>query len=125
MKEDSRLAWGISLVAFGFLFLLRQLGVFSDEVENLVFNLKNLPFVFGVIFLFTHKNKSIGLVLIIIGILFYLKDIILWTRSLSDLIWPLLLIGAGVIILTSRNKKHSKTKGSEIVPTENKEESKT
>ncbi len=123
MNEDSRLSWGISLLVFGFLFLLKQLGVFSDGVEDVIFNLKNLPLVFGVIFLITHKNKSIGLVLIVIGLLFYLKDILIWTRSLSELIWPILLIGAGIIILTSaRTKKVNKSENSEIVPTEDKKD---
>lgn len=124
MKDDSRIAWGVSLLVLGFMFLLKQLSVFSPEIEAAIFNFKNLPFIFGLIFLITHKNKSIGIVLLVIGAFLYLKNIIVWTKSLSDFIWPILLIGAGAIMLFSPKKKkveggNSETR--EIVPTENKE----
>lgn len=124
MKDDSRIAWGVSLLVLGFMFLLKQLSVFSPEIEAAIFNFKNLPFIFGLIFLITHKNKSIGIVLLVIGAFLYLKNIIVWTKSLSDFIWPILLIGAGTIMLFSPKKKkveggNSETR--EIVPTENKE----
>lgn len=124
MKDDSRIAWGVSLLVLGFMFLLKQLSVFSPEIEAAIFNFKNLPFIFGLIFLIIHKNKSIGIVLLVIGAFLYLKNIIVWTKSLSDFIWPILLIGAGAIMLFSPKKK--KVEGGnletrEIVPTENKE----
>ncbi|MFV0391861.1 MAG: LiaF transmembrane domain-containing protein [Paludibacteraceae bacterium] len=108
MNDDSRLAWGISLLLCGFLFLVKQLGVFPEAVEDFLFDWRNLPFAFGIVFLFAHNNKSIGLVLLGIGVLLYLKDIILWTRTLSNFIWPLLLIGAGVIVLSSTRKGSNK-----------------
>lgn len=63
--------------------------------------------VVGVIFLITYRNKAIGIVLISIWALFYLKDLILWSRNLSDFIWPLLLIAAGALLVVSAkgNKK--------------------
>lgn len=122
MKDDSRIAWGVSLLVFGFLFLLKQLSIFSPAVEDFIFDFRNLPFAFGIIFLIAHKNKSIGIVLIVVGALFYLKDIIIWTKSLSEFIWPLLLIGAGVILLySSRKKKSLPSESTEIAPTETEE----
>ena len=122
MKDDSRIAWGVSLLVFGFLFLLKQLSIFSPEVENYIFDFRNLPFAFGLIFLIAHKNKSIGIVSIVVGILFYLKDIIIWTKSISEFIWPILLIGAGIIILFSAKKKKVESSDStEIVPSKDKE----
>ena len=57
----------------------------------------------------TYRNKAIGIVLISIWALFYLKDLILWSRNLSDFIWPLLLIAAGALLVVSAkgNKKDS------------------
>lgn len=99
MKNDSRFPWGISLLVFGILFLLRQLGVFSPEMDDLIFDLRNILLLIGIIFLITYRNKSIGAVLLAVWALFYLKDIIIWSRNLSEFIWPLLLIAAGGLLL--------------------------
>ena len=109
MSKDSRFPWGISLLVFGIFFLIRQLGIFSPEVDDLIFDLRNVLLVVGVIFLITYRNKAIGIVLISIWALFYLKDLILWSRNLSDFIWPLLLIAAGALLVVSAkgNKKEA------------------
>ena len=112
MSKDSRVPWGISLLAFGVLFLLRQLGIFSPEIDNLIFDLRNVLLVLGIVFLISYKNKSIGIILLVVWILFYLKDIIIWTKSLSDFIWPVLLIAAGALLLY--NGKDSKKDTTEI-----------
>ena len=104
MTKDSRFPWGISLLVFGIMFLLRQIGVFYPETDDLIFYLRNILLVLGVIFLITYRNKSVGIVLTAVWALFYLKDIILWSRNLSDFIWPVLLIAAGTLLLFSSKK---------------------
>jgi hypothetical protein len=104
MQKDSRLAWGISLLTFGVLFLIRQLNFLPAEISDLIFNFKNYPLILGIIFLLTHKNKTPGLVLIIVAAFFRLSDIIRLTEHISDFIWPVLLIVAGSIILISNRK---------------------
>lgn len=97
--KDNRLTWGISLLLFGVMFLLRQLGIFSPEIADVLFDFKNFPLIIGVIFLIWHKNKSIGMILIVVGLLLRLQEIIHWTQNLSEFVWPLLLIAAGIILL--------------------------
>lgn len=104
MQKDSRLAWGISLLTFGILFLIRQLNIVPYEMADFIFNFKNYPLILGIIFLITHKNKTPGLVLIIVAVLFRLSDIIRLTEHISDYIWPVLLIVAGAIILIGNRK---------------------
>lgn len=101
-QKDNRLAWGITLLVFGFLFLIRQLNILPPEMANVVFEFKNYPLLMGIIFLFTHSNKTIGLVLIGVGLLFRLPDIIHLTRHVSNYIWPLLLIIAGAVLVFKR-----------------------
>jgi len=98
-KKDNRLAWGITLLVFGILFLFRQLSIISPEISEYVFDIKNYPLIIGIIFLFAHQNKNIGWVLIIVGLLFRLSDIIKLTQNISNYIWPLLLILAGGILV--------------------------
>lgn len=105
LKRDSRLAWGITLLVFGILFLCNQLSVLPANISSIIFDFKNYPIIMGAIFLLVHKNKNIGLVLIVVGLLFRISDIIRWTSHLSDLIWPLLLIIAGAIMIFGKGKK--------------------
>ncbi|MDP4237903.1 MAG: hypothetical protein Q8904_00340 [Bacteroidota bacterium] len=104
-KKDNRLAWGITLLVFGCLFLLRQLQILPSEIVPYIFDFKNYPLIMGVIFLLFHSNKNIGIVLIVVGLLFRLSDIIQLTRNISDFIWPLLLILAGAIMVFGIKKK--------------------
>lgn len=103
-SKDNRLAWGISLLVFGFLFLIKQLNILPPNIETLIFDIKNYPLILGIIFLLTHSNKNIGIVLIVVSVLFRLSDIIMWTRHISDFMWPVLLILAGGILVFGSKK---------------------
>lgn len=104
-QKDNRLAWGISLLFFGLLFFVKQLLIFPPEIANILFDFRNYPFILGAIFLIAHKNKNIGIVLLVVGVLFRLSDIIYYTRHISDFIWPSLLIIAGLIVIFSKKGK--------------------
>ena len=104
-KKDNRLAWGVTLLVFGCLFLARQLQIVPSEIAPYIFEFKNYPLIIGVIFLLFHANKNIGIVLIVVGLLVRLSDIIQLTRHISDFIWPVLLILAGAILILGIKKK--------------------
>jgi hypothetical protein len=103
-KKDNRLAWGVTLLIFGCLFLLKQVHILPPEFESHIFDFKNYPLIMGVIFLLCHSNKNIGIVLIVVGLLFRLSDIIQLTKHISDFIWPALLILAGAIMVFGKKK---------------------
>ena len=104
-KKDNRLAWGVTLLVFGCLFLIRQLQILPSELTPYIFDIKNYHLIIGVIFLLFHSNKNIGIVLIVVGLLFRLSDIIQLTRHISDFIWPTLLIIAGAIMVLGNKKR--------------------
>jgi len=104
-KKDNRLAWGVTLLVFGSLFLIRQLQILPSGIAPYIFDFKNYPLIIGLIFLLFHSNKNIGIVLIVVGLLFRLSDIIQLTRHVSDFIWPVLLIIAGGIMVFGVKKK--------------------
>lgn len=104
LAKDNKMAWGISLLVFGIIFLVRQMGILPASMTAIAFDLRNYPIILGVIFLLFHKNKTIGVVLLIVSVLFRLSDIIRWTEHLSDLIWPILLIIAGGIVIFKAKK---------------------
>jgi hypothetical protein len=101
-KKDNRLAWGVSLLVFGCLFLIKQLQILPPDIAHFLFDLRNYPFVIGIIFLLCHTNKNIGIVLIIVGLLFRLSDIIRYTQHISDFVLPVLLIISGAIMIFGR-----------------------
>lgn len=105
MKDSGKKAWGIGLLLFGLLYLVQKLNIVPDVIMAYILDMRNLPIAIGAVLLFSQRNRSVGIFLIIIGILLYLKDIIIWTRSLSDFLWPILLISAGLILIfTSKGK---------------------
>jgi hypothetical protein len=104
-KKDNRLAWGVTLLVFGCLFLIRQLQLIPPEIASYIFDIKNYPLIIGIVFLVFHSNKNIGIVLIVVGLLFRLSDIIQLTRHISDFIWPVLLILAGAIMVFGIKKR--------------------
>lgn len=108
MQKDSRLAWGISLLVFGVLFFIRQLNVIPEDYVDIIYNLKNYPLILGVIFLLAHKNKTPGIVLVAVAVLFRLSDIIRLTQHISDFVWPVLLILAGAILVFGVKKSRKK-----------------
>lgn len=99
MDKDNRLAWGVSLLLFGVIFLVNQMHILPENISNYVFDFKNYPIILGVIFLLFHKNKNIGIVLLVVGLLFRLQDIIHLTKNVSEFVWPTLLIVAGAILV--------------------------
>jgi len=104
-KNDNRLAWGVTLLVFGCFFLIRQLHILPPGIDSVLFDFKNYPLIMGIIFLLFHSNKTIGIVLVVVALLFRLSDIIMWTRHISDFIWPLLLIVAGAIMVFGMKKR--------------------
>lgn len=103
-KKDNRLAWGVTLLVFGCLFLIRQLHALPPEISTFVFNIKNYPFLIGVVFLIFHANREIGLSMIVLGLIYRLSDIIRWTQHISDFIWPSVLIIVGVLLIYGLKK---------------------
>ena len=103
-KQNNQLAWGVSLLVFGFLFLLRQLHIVPADIAGYIFDVKTYLLIVGVIFLICHSVKTIGWVLIILGLLFRIPDIIKFTQSFSDYIWPALFIIAGAILVFAKKR---------------------
>jgi len=99
IKKANNLSWGVTLLVFGCLFMIKQLQLLPPEISIYVFDYKNYPLIVGLIFLLFHNNKNIGIVLIVVGLLLRLSDIIEITKHISDYIWPALLIIAGAILI--------------------------
>jgi len=78
---------GIFIIIIGSLFLLKNFGVLPQEFFWKIFGWQAIIILIGIIFYF-NSNKSIGVTLIVLGILSWIPDI-----------WPVLIIALGVFVI--------------------------
>lgn len=105
-KKSNRLSWGVTLIVFGILFLIKRIFPLPESVVDIVFDFRNYPIYAGIVFLIFSKYKNTGIVLISIGLLLRLSQIIYLFRNISDIIWPLLLIAIGVLLIVRFNNSN-------------------
>ncbi len=101
MNKRNKIAWGLVLLIIGVLFLLKELQIFPVYWNSWIFDYRNLFILIGAIFTLIGKNKKLGVILMFVGVGLYLNEIIVWTKDLSNMIWPILLILIGALLLVS------------------------
>ncbi len=106
-KEQSKnFTLGILLIAFGGIFLAKNLGFLPNEVFYHVFRWYSWLIVIGAIILVKHPGKSSGYILLALGSFFLLRDLEIFPYVEIRLLWPLFLIGAGVYYLIQQQTKN-------------------
>lgn len=101
LSQGVKRGWGFTLILFGILFFLKQLNVMPSGVSEFILDWHNYPFYAAAIF-FAVKELKPALVLMCVGILFHGAEIIELTKSMSHYLWPLFLVGAGVLLLVNK-----------------------
>lgn len=99
MKKDDKLSWGITLLFFGILFLLKIWGKAPAELAHYAFNIKNFPIIIGLIFLIFNDNRGIGIVLLVLGLFMRFDLISKTTNQISPYIFPVVLIIVGGLFI--------------------------
>lgn len=106
--KDSKIIFGLILIAFGLVFLVDQTGflrVYGINLWDFIWKLWPLILVYlGVRFL-VQRNTTPGLILLIVGTLLLLSNIV--SFSFWSLLWPLLIIGIGISILFKDESKEA------------------
>ena len=90
---------GIVLILIGIAFIGRTLNFFPRQIMHYIFSWQMILIVLGVIFISTRENKSTGWILLIIGLVFFLPDVIHFPYSVRRLFWPSILICVGLVII--------------------------
>ncbi|HSH65675.1 MAG TPA: DUF5668 domain-containing protein [Bacteroidia bacterium] len=108
---DRRIVAGLLLILAGGLLLLDQLDLISYNLSHYLISWKTLLIGIGIITLANKQNRTTGIILISLGVLFWLPELMDYRIRFSTIFWPALLIGIGLIILTRRGdgndeKKH-------------------
>ena len=104
-STGDRLAYGLTILIFGVLFLLDKTGILSQipYADRLV-HLGSLFLIAGIVFLSTKAEKVTGIVLTVIGVILNADLFFGWMKSYSNLIVPILLIVAGLILVLTAKK---------------------
>ena len=96
IKKNSRMAWGVTLVLFGILYLCAVLQV---GLPSYIYEPRSYPLYAGIIFLIFNKYKSPGIVMIIVGLLLRFSYELHFLRNFWDYVWPPLMIIVGALLI--------------------------
>ncbi|NDW09242.1 hypothetical protein [Dysgonomonas sp. 520] len=104
-STGDRLAYGLTILIFGVLFLLDKTGVLSHipYADRLV-HVGSLFLIAGIVFLSTRAERVTGIVLTSVGVILSADLFFGWMKNYSTLIVPILLIVAGLILVLTAKK---------------------
>lgn len=119
LKRKS-LAFGIIVVAFGFIWLLRNFGMINDTAWDHIISWQMLLIAIGVVNLANGHGRGFGVILILVGGFFLLSDIYAWPVTFTKIFWPSLLILIGLFLLSGsqrmfRRKQLTIEKGEDFI----------
>ncbi|NOY37094.1 MAG: cell wall-active antibiotics response protein [Chlorobi bacterium] len=97
--SNSRTVLGIVLIFFGFLLLGREFHFIPVGIRSFIFSWQVILMAVGLVFLLSRNNKSLGIVLLLIGAVFLVLDRLDFMWNMHDLFWPAVLLGLGLLIL--------------------------
>ena len=95
---------GVIVMMLGVFLLFRNLNFIPWEISHFVFTWQSLLIALGAIFLFDRKadTKNVGVILILVGTVFLLKNVIG-----SGILFPAIIIAIGIFILILVTTKKS------------------
>jgi hypothetical protein len=101
LKRKNSLIFGAFLLIVGLVLMFNNLGLIPLIFPVYLFSWKTLLVALGIIFIFTEKEKTAGIIMAAIGFYFLIPDIWNINPMESGLFWPLLLLAAGMSVLLS------------------------
>jgi len=97
-KQGRSTVFGLVILFFGFMLLLRNSDIISRETFHIFFSWQMVIIVIGAMNLFDHK-RWFGLLLMGIGTFFLLARWFGFFLDLSDVFWPFVFIMGGVFLI--------------------------
>lgn len=105
-RRSRKLAFGVIIMAAGFLLLGFNLNFLPYTWKEIFFSWQMLLIAIGVISIFSRDSWVPGVILITIGSFFLLPKLFFLPHNFMHYFWPLILIIAGVVILLRRYPRH-------------------
>jgi predicted membrane protein len=102
-NTNNRALFGIFLILFGCLLVLKNLDFIPYELRHVIFSWPALLLGLGTLFFFGKEDKTAGIALLAVGGVFILPMIFDWSFNWRGLFWPIVLIVIGVVVIRKRN----------------------
>jgi len=112
--NDRRLWIGVGIILLGLLFLGNNFGILDYEIRRYIFRWEVVLIFLGIVFLAGRGKRSTGVILLVIGGAFYLRDFLHYNLSFWQIFWPAMLILAGLLIIF-RHQLDSGRPGSTVI----------
>ena len=105
-KRSDKMAWGMTLLAFGVLILLDKTGItdnlpFTDFIQSI----GTYFLVAGIIFLIYRMEKTLGLLFTVIGLIIHSDVFFGWMKDYRNLLLPVALLVIGLILILSNRRR--------------------
>lgn len=97
--KERHLWMGIIIILIGAILLSKNLNFLSYEIQRYVLNWEMLLIAIGLISIFFRGKRTTGMILLLIGGVFYMKNILYMIDFNWTIFWPVVLIAAGVMII--------------------------
>ncbi len=96
-----KLMFGLIVITAGFLLLGFNMGYLDPHYKSIIFSWKMLLVAFGLTHLFT-REWPVGVILLLAGAILLGPDLTGIEYRISELLWPMLLIGFGLILIVKK-----------------------
>jgi predicted membrane protein len=105
-QTTKRFLIGIIILVVGSAILLSNLGILNYEIKHYLLRWEMILIGLGLIIILSHENKGFGVILLMVGGAFYLRDYFDLHFNFWQVFWPAMLILAGIMILLHRRIGH-------------------
>lgn len=102
-NTNNRSIFGIFLVLFGCLLILKNLDFIPYDLRYVIFSWPMLLVGLGVLFFFAKDDKTTGVVLMTVGAVFVMPILFDWSFNWRGFFWPVIMIVMGVVVIRKRN----------------------
>jgi predicted membrane protein len=103
----TRLLVGGLLIILGILLFLSINDIIDFRFAHVVFSFPFVIFIVGLLILLNSRNRTFGTLMVVIGGFFLIPRIFPWIYFEASLIFPLLIIGLGILIIIKQRKPGS------------------
>lgn len=104
-STGDRLAYGLTIMIFGVLYLLQMTNILSKipYASNLV-SIGGFTLIAGIVFLSMKAERTTGIVLTATGVIICSDIFLHWMHNYTYIIVPLILIVAGLVLVLTAKK---------------------
>ena len=105
-QTSKRFLIGFIVLAAGLGILLSNLGILNYEIKHYLLRWEVILIALGLIFILSHDSKGFGIVLLLVGSAFYVRDFFNLHFNFWQIFWPAMLILLGILMLFRRKFDH-------------------